>query len=108
MNANLILVDELNPKPDDEDEEVQDGWVPNDAYSLAHGFRKQFGNELTPDLINDMLRDLNKIWREREKKQLARLKTAHTQELNILKRKLTHRTPLDEVVSKKSMACLKK
>ena len=110
MNANLILVDELNPaKIDTEDEdEVQDGWVPNDAYALAHGVRKQFGNELTPDLINDMLRDLNKIWREREKKQLTRLKTAHANELNNLRRKLTHRTPLDEVVSKKNMACLKK
>ena len=110
MNTNLILIDEINPKLDEpeDSEEAQDGWVPNDAYVLAHTFRKRFGNELTPDLINDLLRDLNKIWRDREKKQIARLKTNYSQELATMKRKLQHRAPLDEVVSKKNIATLKK
>lgn len=63
---------------------------------------------MTPELINDLLRDLNKIWHEREKRQLARLKVEKTNEINTLRRKLTHRTPLDEVVSKKNISTLRK
>jgi hypothetical protein len=80
MNTNLILVDDvtgIDQETERDDDELQEGWVPNEAYMLAHGFRKQFGNELTPDLINDMLRDLNRIWRDREKKQLVRLRTQY-------------------------------
>jgi hypothetical protein len=110
MSTNLILIDEpKHSEPDfDNTQELRDGWVPNDAYVLAHTFRSRFGNELTPELINDLLRDLNKIWHEREKKQLARLKIEKTNEVNNLRRKLTHRTPLDEVVSKKNIATLRK
>ena len=53
----------------------QDGdWIPNEAYKLAHDFRIQHGNELTPALINQLLGDLNRIWREREKRQVVRVK----------------------------------
>lgn len=110
MSTNLILIDEAKQtEPDfDNNQELRDGWVPNDAYVLAHTFRSRFGNELTPELINDLLRDLNKIWHERERKQLARLKVEKSNEINNLRRKLTHRTPLDEVVSKKNIATLRK
>lgn len=109
-NTNLILIDEQKPGEQDNDsyEELRDGWIPNDAYVLAHTFRQKFGNELTPELVNDLLRDLNKIWHEREKKQLIRLKLEKGNEINTLKRKLTHRTPLDEVVSKKNISTLRK
>ena len=63
---------------------------------------------MTPELVNDLLRDLNKIWYERERKQLIRLKLEKGNEINALKRKLTHRTPLDEVVSKKNISTLRK
>jgi len=63
---------------------------------------------LTPELINDLLRDLNKIWYERERRQLIRLKLEKGNEINSLKRKLTHRTPLDEVISKKNISSLRK
>jgi hypothetical protein len=111
MNTNLILVEDLTggrAEQESEEDEPQEGWVPNEAYLLAHGFRKQFGNELTPELINDMLRDLNRIWREREKKQLTRIKAQYQQEVAQLKRRLLHRAPLDEVVSKKNIATLRK
>lgn len=48
----------------------EDQWAPSDAYDLANEFRAKHGNELTPNLIKNLLGDLNKIWREREKKQI--------------------------------------
>lgn len=49
-------------------------WLPNEAYSVAHAFREHHGNDLTPQLINQLLGDLNRIWRERERKQINRIK----------------------------------
>ena len=43
-------------------------WVPADAYAMAHEFRQKHGNDLTPDLINQLLADLNSLWHTREKK----------------------------------------
>jgi hypothetical protein len=51
-----------------------DEWLPNEAFQLAHQFRERNGNDLTPALINQLLGDLNKIWRDREKRQIARIK----------------------------------
>jgi len=62
---------------------------------------------LTPALINSLLADLNKIWRDREKKQISRIKAQCTQEVNSLKRQLSHRTPYDHLQYKKSVSSLK-
>ena len=83
-------------------------WMPNEAYSLAHSFRDTHGNDVTPDLINQLLGDLNKIWREREKKQITRIKQTCQQETNQLKRQLSNRAPFDEVTAKKSISRLQK
>ena len=97
----MILIDDEEPV---DEEEVNDNWIPNSAYSMAHSFRKTHGDELSFDLINDMLRDLNKIYREREKKQITRIKAQSRDELNLLKRKLSYRAPFDEVTHRKNMA----
>ena len=57
MSTNLILIDEpKQTEPDfDNTQELRDGWVPNDAYVLAHTFRSRFGNELTPELIKVLI-----------------------------------------------------
>ena len=57
-------------------------WVPNEAYTLAHSFRERHGSDLTPTLINQLLGDLNKIWRERERKQIARFRAQAHSEIN--------------------------
>ncbi len=48
----------------------EDQWAPTEAYTLAHDFRNKNGEDLTPQLVNQLLSDLNKIWRDREKKQI--------------------------------------
>ena len=69
---------------------------------MAHSFREQHGDELSFELVNEMLRDLNRIYRDREKKVVARGKQHATEELNKLKRKLTYRPTYDEVAAKKN------
>lgn len=60
--------------------------MPQDAFTMAHGFRMQHGNDLSPDLINQLLQDLNNLWNQREKKQIARMKAKHQDEITKLKR----------------------
>jgi len=91
-----------------EEDVFNENWIPNSAYNLAHSFRARHGDELTFDLVNDMLRDLNKIYREREKKQIARFKLSSQEEVNKLKRKLTFRPTYDEVTGRKNKQTLKR
>ena len=54
---------------ENEDEAVAgENWIPSTAYNLAHNFRERHGDELSTELVNEMLRDLNRIYRDREKK----------------------------------------
>eukprot|EP00347_Sterkiella_histriomuscorum_P000635 403375084 len=85
-----------------------ENWVPQEAYQLAHKFRDFNGNDLTPNLVNQLLQDLNKIWREREKKQIYRIKQQTQNEIMQLKRQLNHRTPFDELTAKKNISRLQK
>lgn len=55
-----------------------------------------------------MLRDLNRIYRDREKKQLARIKLQSQEQVNKLKRKLSYRPTFDEVTAKKNKQTLKR
>lgn len=91
-----------------EDDPQTENWIPTSAYNLAHSFRQTHGDELTVDLVNVMLRDLNTIYRDREKKQVARIKQQSQEEVNKLKRKLSYRPHYDEVGMKKNKQSLKR
>lgn len=82
--------------------------MPQEAFTVAHEFRERHGNDLTPTLINQLLGDLNRIWRERERKQISRIKLQCSQEINQLKRQLINRAPFDEVTAKKNIARLQR
>ena len=84
-----------------EDQELQQ-WVPSDAFNMAYQFRQEHGNDLSPELITTLLSNLNKIWQEREKKQMQRLKTKSQEEIIKLKRQLVARTPFDAIQAKKT------
>ena len=57
-------------------------WIPEEAYTTAHDFRKKYGQELTPELVNVVLSDLNKIWKESIRKQMNRVKNQWKEEVN--------------------------
>ena len=51
---------------------------------------------------------MNKIWREREKKQLQRQKSKYQTEVVALKSKISMRSPFDEFTAVKTINKLKK
>ena len=51
-----------------------------------------------------LLSDLNKIWRDREKRQIARMKDKARDEMNDMKRKLSHKAPYDYAIANKSLS----
>lgn len=73
---------------------------------MAYQFRGEHGNDLSPELINQLLSNLNKIWQEREKKQLARNKQKYQEEITKLKRQLISRQPFDSIQAKKTISRL--
>ena len=58
-------------------------------------------------MINKLLSELNRIWRDRERKQINRLKNKSHNEVNQLRRQLAMRAPHDEVQSQKQISRLK-
>ena len=62
---------------------------------------------MNDNLINDLLSSLNKIWREREKKVIARTKTKYESEVLNLRRQMTMKTGLDEFTAIKTISMLK-
>lgn len=75
--------------------EVNEEWVPLDAFSLAHEFFAD--GELTERKVNLVLAKLNGIWREREKAQIARVKMNCAREVEDLRRQLVMRDPVKQV-----------
>lgn len=78
--------------PDPEDE----SWIPREAFDIAHGYRTQHPEGLSETLINKMLRELNQIWRDRERRMIARVKLTCATEIKDLRRQITHRAPVSE------------
>lgn len=84
----------------------EDEWVPGEAFATAYQFRSKHGNDMTPDLINQLLSNLNKIWQDREKKQINRINKKNQEEITQLKRQLISRTPYDALQAKKQISRL--
>jgi hypothetical protein len=62
---------------------------------------------MNDNLISDLLASLNKIWREREKKVIARTKTKYESEVLNLRRQMTMKTGFDEFSALKTISLLK-
>lgn len=70
-----------------ENEEMED-WIPEDAFKVAHDFRNKCAGQVSPALMNQFLKDLNKIWKSREQKQINRIKSECNRELQFLRRQV--------------------
>lgn len=78
--------------------------VPANVHTIASDFRLEHGNDLSTELINQLLANLNKIWREREKKVVARIKAKCEAQITQMKRQCMSRQPVDVVTLKKNYA----
>lgn len=81
----------------------KENWVPMDAYRLANDVRTQTNGNISPSLIHQLLLSLNKIYLNKERVTVNKLKKDHKQELDRLKRSTNSRGTLDGVTSTKGM-----
>jgi hypothetical protein len=83
-----------------------DDWIPGQAHKLANDFRLHHGNDLSPELITELLRNLNNIWRIREKKAVARFRAKCNEEIVNLKRQMNAKMPMDTIILSKQITNL--
>lgn len=87
---------------------VNENWVPSDCYTFAVQFKNKYNLDLDENLLNNLLSSLNKIWMEREKKQISKVKSNYQSEISSLRRKLAMKSGYDEFAAKKEIAKLRK
>ena len=71
----------------------QEDWIPEDAYKVAHDFRTKCASNISKAMMNTLLTDLDKVWRAREKKQISRLQSQMTRDMESLRRALAQKKP---------------
>ena len=76
------------PLPDDH-------WIPTEAYRVAETFKQENSLDISNTQINKLLAELNRIWKEREWKQLYQVKQEAALEIMSLRRQLALRLPFD-------------
>ena len=80
--------------------EESTNWVPTDAVRLAFDFKQRHMQHVSMNMMNELLQQLNEIWRLREKRHVTRAKTRWVTQVKELKRQLQQRVPYAEVVQK--------
>lgn len=56
-----------------ESSEEKENWIPEEAFRVVHDFRNRCASTVSQAVMNQLLADLNKIWRDREKKSISRV-----------------------------------
>lgn len=102
-----VSVKEEPANPLEDGAEEADNWIPEAAFRVAHDFRNKCAANVSKSMMNTMLEDLNKIWRIREKKQIARIKGDANREVQVLRRAVQFRKPYDAVQKDQEIKRLK-
>ena len=80
----------------------EDSWIPEQAFKVAHKFRARHG-DLSEKAVDQLLTELNKIWRDREKKQIARIKSSCNSQVADVKRGFNSTKSYDEIEANKKI-----
>ena len=83
-------------------------WVPADAHSLAHEWRRQYAPDTTADSFSELLLRLNRVWKAREGARLERQREKLGQRIGELKRQLSHGAPYEQVMHGSELERLKR
>ena len=75
-------------------------WVPTDAVRLAFDFKQRHMQNVSMGMLNELLQQLNEIWRLRERRHVQRAKSRWMHQVQDLKRQLSQRVPYAEIVQK--------
>ena len=82
-------------------------WIPEEAFKIAHEFRNKVAAQVAPALMNTFLKDLNKVWKAREDRQIARIKSECNREVQFLRRQVQFRKPYEKVMHQTDVKRLK-
>jgi len=82
-------------------------WMPRDAFKFAAEFRRKYNGELTDELLEKLLHELNRLWARREQQRVQRVQTQCAHEIMKLKRKLSQHPTFNEVQAKQTINRLK-
>jgi len=83
-------------------------WVPEDAINVVNEFKAQHLPHVPVALFSEVMTRLNQIWRRREKKKVLTLKNRYEEEIQTLRRQLSHRAPYEEVITTQKIDHLKR
>ena len=64
-----------------------ENWIPNEAFNIIYDFKKKYNMEINDKVISDLLGCLNQVWRDKETKQITRVKAKYQREIIELKKK---------------------
>ena len=85
----------------------EENWIPAEAYRVAETFRQEQGLALSLAQLNQLLAELNNVWRERERRQVNKIKQETTLEVMNLRRQLALRLPFDVLNEEQQLRKLK-
>jgi hypothetical protein len=88
--------------------EESSNWVPTDAVRLAFDFKQRHMQHVNMNMMNELLQQLNEIWRMRERRHVSRAKSRWVTQVKELKRQLQQRVPYAEVVQKNKINKLRR
>lgn len=75
-----------------------ESWVPTQAAELVSEFRRRHARSVSAALLEDLLLQLNNIWRARERRKVGRIKAKYARKAQEWKRVLLQRAPYETVM----------
>ena len=93
-------------KPIEDSEEIE-AWVPQGVLKIGHEFRAKYAQTVSKSMMNQLLEDMNRIWREREKTITMKVRKEATTEVQQLRRELAFNKPYDQKMKDQEIKRLK-
>ena len=82
-------------------------WVPLEAFENLRKFSAKYRLNIDESLAKELLYNLNLVWKERESKQVQRIRNKYQTEILDLRRKLNNQESMDQIVTKSENKKLK-
>ncbi len=82
-------------------------WIPTDAFKYANDFRIKYQGNFTEEIIESLLFELNKIWKEKHEKSITKLKSKYENSITNIKQQYTSSNVQSNMVNQKVISRLR-
>ena len=82
-------------------------WVPIEAFKTLNTFAMKYRLNIDDSIAKELLYKLNLIWKQREEKQVQRIRSKYQTEILDLRRRLNNKDSTDEILTKSENKKLK-